>query len=167
MNIYLTEMTNKLARIYYQNFEMDPILFDDQSKFRPYKYSAQKCDETVERHKRLGRVFLAIMLDKDPIGEIILKDIDHSNRSCTLSIHLQNDNVKNKGYGTQSEILAIQYAFKDLKLDTVYADAIHKNTRSQRVLSKAGFCETHRDHTFIYYRCDRSCWAAENEPGQV
>ena len=105
MNIYLTEMTNKLARIYYQNFEMDPMLF--------------------------------------------------------------NDNVKNKGYGTQSEILAIQYAFKDLKLDTVYADAIHKNTRSQRVLSKVGFCETHRDHTFIYYRCDRSCWAAENEPGQV
>lgn len=159
-------MTTDLARKYYQNFVMDPILFNDLSRFRPYEYSAQKCDETVARHKRLGRIFLAVMLDENPIGEIILKNIDHTNRCCTLSIHLQNDSIKNKGYGTQAEILAIQYAFHKLKLDTVYAEAIHKNLRSQRVLIKAGFQETHRDDTFIYYRCDRSCWTAEMSPAR-
>lgn len=137
MNIRLCEMTKELARQYYKGFEMDPDLFMDMEKFRPYVYSAEKCDETVARYQRMGRVFLAIM---------------------TLGIHLQNDSVKNKGYGTQAEILALQYAFKEMKLNTVYADAIRKNKRSQHVLKKVGFVETRQDDTFIYYRCDKDRW---------
>ena len=158
MNIRLCEMTKELARIYYKDFVMDPDLFMDMTQFRPYVYSIEKCDETVERHRRSGRIYLAVMLSDRPIGEIILKNIDRDHSSCVLSIHLQNDQVKNKGYGTQAEMLAIQYAFDELKLKTVFADAIHKNKRSQRVLTKAGFRETHRDDTFIYYRCDQDYW---------
>ena len=151
-------MTNELARQYYKEFEMDPDLFADMDKFHSYVYSIEKCDEIVERYNRLGRIFMAIMLDGRPIGEVILKNIDYERKSCVLGIHLQNDSVKNKGYGTQAEILTIQYAFNSLKLETVFADAIHKNHRSQHVLKKAGFVETHRDNTFIYYRCDRINW---------
>ena len=158
MNIRLCEMTKELARIYYKDFEMDPDLFMDMTKFHPYIYSPEKCDETVERHGRLGRVYMAVMVNDRPIGEVILKNIDLERKCCTLGIHLQNDHVKNKGYRTQAEILAIQYAFNEMDCDTVHADAIHKNKRSQHVLTKAGFVETHRDDTFVYYRCDKAAW---------
>ena len=61
MNIRLCEMTKELARQYYKCFEIDPDLFMDMEKFRPYVYSAEKCDETVARDQRLGGVFLAFM----------------------------------------------------------------------------------------------------------
>ena len=163
MNIRLCEMTKELAREYYRGFEMDPELFADMSKFRPYAYSAEKCVEIVERHHQMGRVFLAVMLDNRPVGEVVLKNIDRVRQCCTLGIHMQNDNVKNKGYGTQAEKQAIEYAFQELGLHTVYADAIHKNKRSQHVLTKVGFRETHRDDAFIYYRCDRCDWVAAGQ----
>ena len=50
------------------------------------------------------------------------------------SIHLQNDAVKNKGYGTQAERLAIAYAFDALGVDHILADSVEKNRRSQHVL---------------------------------
>lgn len=151
-------MTKELARRYYKGFEMDPDLFMDMSKFHPYVYSINKCDEIVDRFQRMGRVYMAVMLEDKPIGEVILKNVDIGRKCCTMGIHLQNDGVKNKGYGTQAEILAIQYAFNEMSMETVYADAIHKNKRSQHVLEKVGFRETHRDDSFVYYRCDRSGW---------
>ena len=39
-----------------------------------------------------------------PIGEVILKNIDETSRSCTMWIHQQNDCVKNRGYGTQVQV---------------------------------------------------------------
>lgn len=167
MNIRLREMTIDLARKYYKRFENDPDLFMDMGKFCPYVYNEEKCAQTVERYRRLGRVYLAIMLGNDPIGEIVLKNIDIERKCCTLGIHMQNDSVKNKGYGTQAEILALRYAFDELNLDTVFADAIHKNKRSQRVLKKVGFAETHQDDSFVYYRCDRANWSACNAMDQA
>jgi len=55
-------------------------------------------------------------------------------------------------------VLALIHAFDDLGMNTVYADAIRKNTRSQHVLKKVGFTQTHQDDTFYYYRCDKSTW---------
>ena len=51
-----------------------------------------------------------------PIGEILIKRIDYSNRSAVFSIHLRNDSVKGKGYGTKAELLGIEYAFQVLGL---------------------------------------------------
>lgn len=54
-----------------------------------------------------------LCLGGSPIGEVQLKEINHEQNECTLSIHMQNDEVKGKGYGTEAERLAIQYAFED------------------------------------------------------
>ena len=80
-----------------------------------------------------------------------------------LFLDMKNDAVKNRGYGTQAEILALDYAFQDLKLQTVFADAIHKNIRSQHVLEKVGFRETHCNDQFVYYRCDKDSWTGCRE----
>ena len=157
-DIKLCKMTKELARQYYQDFEHDPVVFKDPSNFTPYVYSEARADAYFDKQIRLGREYLAILVESVPVGEIILKNIDLNYRCCTFSIHLQNDSVKEKGYGTQAEILALEYAFQDLKMETVYADAVLQNHRSHHVLKKVGFVKTNSDDTFCYYRCDRSIW---------
>lgn len=153
--IELCKMTNELCRVYYRGFVPDPVLYMDEEKCVPYIFSEEKCDATVERHARLGRIYMAVMLEGCPIGELIFKNIDREGHVCTLSIHLQNNSVKNKGYGTQAERIGLRYAFCDMDMKTVYADALHKNSRSKHVLEKVGFVKTHQDGLFQYYRCDR------------
>ena len=99
-----------------------------------YVFSETASDASYERQIALGRLHMAIMLEAEPIGEIILKNIDWENHHCTLGIHLNNDSLKNCGYGTQAEILLLQYAFDRLGMETVYADAIlKKRTKSTHI----------------------------------
>ena len=67
----------------------------------------------------------AIMLGDTVVGELQLKQIDHDKKECTLSIHMQNDAVKGKGYGTQAERLAVKIAFDELGMAAVNADEEH------------------------------------------
>lgn len=158
MDIKLCKMTKALCRQYMQQFTLDPALFSDPIKYKPYIYNEAECDAYFERHQNLGRVHLAIMGNDEPIGELVLKNIDHAQKCCTMGISMKNDAFKNKGYGTQAEIMAIEYAFDELGMESVYADALLQNLRSQHVLKKAGFKETHQDGTFRYYRCDKDTW---------
>lgn len=155
MKIYLQEMTKELARRYFRQFEMDPALFADIRQFRPYVYNESACDETIERYRKLGRIYLAVMLDDEPIGELVLKNINRDEQHCTLGITMRSDEFKNKGYGTQAELLALDYAFHTMGLSTVYADSLIGNTLSQHVLEKVGFRETGRDEVFVYYECKK------------
>jgi len=158
MNIRLKVMTKELARQYFSRFELDPSLFSNPEDFRPYVYSPTKSDETVDRYAQLGRVYLAVMLDEEPIGEVVLKKIDRVQRHCTLGISLRSDEYKNNGYGTEAEILTLKYAFDNMGMETVYADSLLSNLRSRHVLEKVGFHETGRDDEFVYYRCDKAAW---------
>ena len=74
-----------------------------------------------------------------------------------------NDSVKNKGYGTRAEILALEYVFDVLEIETVYADTILKNKRSQHVLEKVGFVKYRQDKSYCYYRCNNNSWLRSKE----
>lgn len=161
MSIQLDTMTKETYRRMNQDFAYDPDLFMDMSNYHAYVYDSQASDDAFERHQRLGRIHLAVMLEDEPVGDIALKNIDHTDRSCSFGIHLKNDSYKNKGYGTQAEILMMQYAVSKLGLKTIYADAVLKNQRSQHVLKKVGFVETHCDDTFCYFKCDLKEWACK------
>jgi len=158
MNIRLDLMTKERARQYYRQFTLDPDLFADQNQYQPYIYSDEKSDATVERYQKMGRVFLAVMLDDEPIGEVILKNIDREKKHCTLGISMRSDTFKNKGYGTKAETLTLQYAFNALGMETVFADTLLNNKRSQHVLKKVGFQEIRRDDAFVYYQCVKQGW---------
>ena len=157
-------MTIELSRQYHKNFVLDPDLFADKSKYQPYIYSEAESDATVERYQKLGRIYMAVMLDKEPVGEVILKNIDQAQKCCTLGISMRSDEFKNKGYGTEAEKQILDLAFNELGMETVFADALLRNTRSQHVLEKIGFRKTHRDDTFVYYRCDRAVWDCRMQP---
>ena len=156
MSVYLVNMTKELLRQFFQGFTSDPDICSNMDRFSEYVYCESAVDARWERQKQLDRIHLAVMLGEEPIGEIIFKDI--TGGEATISIHMKNDVVKNRGYGTKAEILALDYAFHTLELKTVFADAIHKNKRSQHVLEKVGFQETHSDEQFVYYRCDKETW---------
>ena len=153
--ITITPMTKELARAYYREFIMDTDLFEDPSKFIPFQYSDSFSDARVDRYAEMGRIFMAVMLEGKPIGELVLKKIDRSQMTCELGISMINDSYKNRGYGTKAEKLILEYAFETLKMKTVFADTLINNLRSQHVLEKVGFVRTHQDGHFIYYRCDR------------
>ena len=83
------------------------------------------------------------------------KYIDFDKMECSAGIHLLNDSVKGKGYGTEAERLLLRYAFEELGMVAVNADAVLKNTRSQHVMEKVGFRYVREDKMFKYYRCER------------
>jgi len=149
-------MTRELCHRFYREFENDPAIYMDMSRFAPYVYDEAVVDRRFEAQQARDRKAFLVMLGERPVGEVILKHIDLEKRECSLSIHLVNDSVKGRGYGTQAERLVLRYAFDELELLAVNADAVRKNRRSQHVLGKAGFRQVGEDDAFLYYRCERN-----------
>lgn len=141
-------MTKELARRFYKNFQLDAALILDKSQYKPFEYSNAWSDHRVERYAVLGRIFFAIMLDDEPIGEIVLKDIDYVKSTYVIGISLQNDQYKNKGIGTAALNEVLNYAFTEKRMKTVYADAVITNQRSRKVLKD----KLHRDPYKQYIR---------------
>ncbi len=153
--VWLNPMTRDLCHELYRNWVNDPSIYMDMRLFRPYVYDKAAVDRYFDVKSRdASRRFFAIMLGCRVIGELQLKQIDEKKKECTLSIHMQNDRFKGKGYGTQAERLAIEFAFGELGMAAVNADAVLKNTRSSHVLEKVGFRFVGQDDTFRYYRIE-------------
>ena len=126
--IRLQKMTRELCHELYKGWQNDDAIFMDMSLFKPFEYTQEKVDRYFDSKQESTRILFAIMLEDKPIGEVQLKQIDFDNKECELSIHMQNDDFKCKGYGTAAERLAIQYAFEELGLVIVNADTVVKNT---------------------------------------
>lgn len=155
--VTLTPRTRELYHEFYRNFVQDEALFADMSLYKPHAYDAQWVDARFDRHAAdVTRRCLCVMLGGKVIGDIVLHGIDMEKRTCELGICMVNDSYKNKGYGTEAEKLAVRYALDELGMDTVTAEVIHKNTRSQHVLEKAGFKFTHEDDGRRYYSTNKS-----------
>ena len=152
MNIRLLPMTQAMCRAYFHEFANDPDVFAAGQPFSEYLYTPEKADVYWQKNQAADRVHLVILMGNEPIGEVILKNIDRIGRHCTLSIHMKNDSVKNRGFGTEAERLAIIYAIEKLELKTIFADTLINNKRSQHVLEKNGFQKIGRDSQYFYYK---------------
>ena len=153
--ISLCTMTRDLCHELFRSWENDPDIYADMDLFKPYQYDETAVNRYYDAKQNPSRVLLAIMRANAPIGEIQLKQIDWERKECTLSIHMQNDTVKGRGYGTCAERLAVQYAFDTMGMTAVNADTITKNKRSQHVLEKVGFQYVEEKNGFRYYRFER------------
>ena len=148
--VSLIPMTRELCHAFYRGFQNDPAI----GHYYEYIYTPETADQYFDRNSVPDRKLFAILAGGQIIGECKLKDMDQEKRECTLGIHLRDDSVKGKGYGTQAERLILRYAFEELGMDVVFADAALHNTRSQHVLEKVGFRLVGEDGTFRYYRCE-------------
>lgn len=149
--ITLCPMTREMCHVFYKVFTNDPAI----GHYFEYVYSKESVDQYFDKNTVADRRLFAILTDGQIVGECKLKAIDFENRECSMGIHLRDDSVKEKGYGTQAEHLILQYAFDELGMIAVNADAALKNTRSQHVLEKVGFQYVSEDDTFKYYRCEK------------
>lgn len=150
--ISLHIMTRALCHELFKNWENDPDIYNDMDLFRPYQYDKDAADRYFDSKQNPSRIVFAIMKAGSPIGELQLKQIDPESKECTLSIHMQNDTVKGRGYGTCAEQLALEYAFDVLDMAAVNADTVIKNVRSQHVLEKIGFQFIEEKDNFRKYR---------------
>ena len=149
MQVTLQPMTREMCHRFYRDFQNDPAIGHDDE----YIYTPEMADRYFDKNNTSDRKLIAILLGEQVIGECRLKDIDLEKRECTMGIHLQNDAVKGKGYGTRAEQLLLRYAFEEMGMLAVNADTVLTNTRSQHVLEKVGFRFVREDDTFKYYRC--------------
>lgn len=166
-NVYLEEMTRELCHELYRSWENDESIYMDMSLFKPFTYREEAVDRYYDSKQEPSRVLLAIMLGDRPIGEVQLKQVDREKKECTLSIHMQNDEVKGKGYGTEAERLAVKYAFEELGMQAVNADTVVKNVRSQHILDKLGFEFIKEEGDFRYYRLERDNMVLEKSCGAI
>ena len=156
--VTLIPMTREMCHDFYKEFRNDPAICMDMSQFAEYEYVPERVDRYFDENNVPSRRLFAIMVDGQMIGECKLKYIDFDKMECSAGIHLLNDSVKGKGYGTEAERLLLRYAFEELGMVAVNADAVLKNTRSQHVMEKVGFRYVREDETFKYYRCERDCY---------
>jgi len=150
--VAIAPMSREMCHEFYRGFQNDPAI----GHYYEYVYTREIADRYFDANSTPDRRLFAIVAEGRIVGECKLKNIDWETRECSMGIHLQHDGVKGKGYGTQAERLILKHAFCTLGMDAVNADAALKNTRSQHVLEKAGFCYIREDATFKYYRCERS-----------
>lgn len=159
MKISLEEMTRERMHELYSGFSLDPNIFEGLLPGVEYTYRPEKVNALFDmRKEEVNSLAFAILAEGAVIGELGLRKIDREDKSCELSIHLQNDSVKNKGYGTAAEQLALTYAFTELKLDCVWAETLEKNKRSQHVLEKLGFRFQSRENGYQKYVLERKDW---------
>ena len=151
----LQRMTRNLCHELYKEWENDEAIYMDMNSFKPYIYNEDAVNRYFDSKQDLSRILFAIMHSDKPIGELQLKQIDYDKKECTLSIHMQNDHSKGKGYGTKAEQLAIKYAFEELGMNAVNVDTVKKNIRSQHVIEQVGFKFIKEDDCFKYYRIQR------------
>ena len=154
-SIRLVPMTDEMYRAFFREYENDPDLCRPGQSYEPFRYSEERVGSYVRRQKEPGRVPLAILCGEDIAGEIILKNIE-PHACADLSITLKNDGYKGRGIGTKALCDAVRYAFTELDLCEVFANALKTNVRSRHVLEKTGFLQTGEDKEFVYYRIGRN-----------
>lgn len=147
LETYTNEKCHELRSKYISDYDMwEADYIYDKEKVNKY-FESKATDKS--------RQFFAICNNGETVGEIQLKGIDLKNKCGTLSIHFSCDAYKNRGWGTQAIQLIIKYAFDELKLNKIYADAVHRNTKSQHVLEKNGFSHMYDDEVLRYYELKR------------
>lgn len=136
-NIYLKSFSLNEYHSFYLQYEPDPLM-----DCKEYIYDKEDVDARFEKMKenrawypRVG-IFLK---DNSVIGELSFKRIDYKKSRCDLGIVLVNDKYKGQGYGSEAVDLAINFAFRVLKLNNIYGDTTSVNIRMKSIFSKYGF----------------------------
>lgn len=153
--VSLKPMTYEMYHHFFKEYQNDMDLYLDKKDYYTYSYDKEKVDRYIQRQVDLERIPFAIMCGEEIIGELKLYNIEKNN-CATLGITMKNAKYKDRGFGTQAELLAIDYVFHELDIPVLYADSILTNTRSQHVLEKVGFQLIRQDEERKHYKIERS-----------
>jgi diamine N-acetyltransferase len=79
-----------------------------------------------------------------PIGTASLMNVDHRNRRAEFGIVIGEPECRNRGYGTETASLVLDYAFTVVGLHNVMLSVFEFNRGAVRAYEKAGFKEIGR-----------------------
>lgn len=101
--------------------------------------SVASIEKTLRRYEsgRCYRWGIALPADDRIIGVIELLRFDEEMNSCSFA-YMLGEGFWGKGYGTEALRAALNFAFAELKMDSVEADHIAENAASGAVMRKAG-----------------------------
>lgn len=83
------------------------------------------------------------------IGSVYFRDIDNKTKEAEYGIFIGEDEARGKGYGTEAAKLALEYAFTNLKLKTVFLRVFAENKGAIKSYEKAGFVKEDRIENVI------------------
>lgn len=104
--------------------------------------------ENVLRRYETGTCYrwaIALKADNSIIGIIELLRFDEETDSCSFA-YMIGDDFWGKGYGTQTLMAVLKFAFEKMKLSFVEVDHMAENAASGAVMRKAGM---------VYVRTDK------------
>jgi RimJ/RimL family protein N-acetyltransferase len=126
----------------------DPRVWGSLASYRPKTESQER--EWIENVGDGEGVHLLICADDQPVGTIGLSDVDETWGVAELGYMVSPDS-QGHGYATDASRRLVRYAFGDLRLHKITANAYENNSASQRVLEKVGFQEEgqFRKHAYV------------------
>ena len=95
--------------------------------------------ERQESRPDILRCIVAVKETSNPVGTIILSDIDSKNGTAQIHIKMAKASGRGKGYGTDAVTTIVNYAFNELRLNCIYAKVLSYNSISIRLFEKCGF----------------------------
>lgn len=96
------------------------------------------------RKDHADRLDLAILVNDEYVGEIVINELDPDNLSCNLRIALLGARVFGKGYGTEAIRLVVEHVFATTPLHRISLGVYDFNERARHVYEKVGFVEEGR-----------------------
>ena len=139
-SIYLKALERKDCRMLWKDYEYD---FDLPAEEFRIGYSDEQADqwfEEIQKQQGSKNVRLGIFLfDGFVIGDVALQDIDMVNRNCSMGIGIAKLEHRSKNYGEQAVELMLDYGFRYLGMERIYAHTLDINKRMKKVLEKCHF----------------------------
>ena len=91
-----------------------------------------------------------IISDGIDVGCIFIRDIDFENKTGEYGIFIGEDKYRGKGIGHKASLLLIQYAFSELKLNTLMLRVKKTNIKAIETYEKLGFKEKNIENGIIF-----------------
>lgn len=99
----------------------------------------------LEEYSSPEATFSIVTLEDDKlIGTAGFDKIDHLNRRATLGIFIGDKDYRDKGYGTETVRLVLDYGFNYLNLNNINLTVMEFNQRAIKCYQKCGFKEVGR-----------------------
>lgn len=140
-----------------EHIYLSPRSIEDAEKFTEWMNDFQVTDYTgrsgqlvsleseknyLEKHIEKEATFSIIEKETNKlIGTVGIERISHIHRTGVLGIFIGDKESRNKGYGTETVNMILEYGFQYLNLNSIKLSVMEFNPRAIRCYEKCGFKE--------------------------
>ncbi|HHV94592.1 MAG TPA: GNAT family N-acetyltransferase [Firmicutes bacterium] len=106
-----------------------------------YPETLMDCQEWYQKQRSNRRLRRLVITTRDglPIGDIELDHITWRSGDAELRIRIGESEYRGKGYGAESVLTLLSYAFDEMKLSRIYLRVSSANQAAIRCYEKVGF----------------------------